>query len=170
MTNSELVEHTYHKHNTWLSQVSYNFTSNKDNADELVQELYLKMMEIKDINKIMFKEDVNLFYLYKMLRSIYLNGLKRSKPSLPLDDEIYELPADSYDYGADNAFEQMVQLTNQALDEFNWFDSHLLRVYLDEEHSIQSLHKATTISASTIWSSQQKTKKYVREYIKKNMQ
>jgi len=94
MTNSELVEHTYRKHNTWLSQVAYNFTSNKDNAEELVQELYLKMMEIKDINKIMFKEDVNLFYLYKMLRSIYLNGIKRSKPSLPLDDEIYELPDD----------------------------------------------------------------------------
>ena len=61
MTNSQLVEHTYRKHHTWLSQVSYNFTKSKDNANELVQDLYLKMMEIKDINKIMFKEDVNLF-------------------------------------------------------------------------------------------------------------
>ena len=39
MTNSELVEHTYKKHNTWLYQVSYNFTSDKDSAEELVQEL-----------------------------------------------------------------------------------------------------------------------------------
>ena len=101
---------------------------------------------------------------------VYLNGIKKQTNHLPIDDDLLNKPADSYDYGADNAFEQMVQLTNQALDEFNWFDSHLLRVYLDEEHSIQSLHKATTISASTIWSSQQKTKKYVREYIKKNMQ
>ena len=169
MTNSELVEHTYHKHNTWLYQVSYNFTSDKDSAEELVQELYLKMMEIKDINKIMFKEDVNLFYLYKMLRSIYLNGLKRSKPSLPLDDELYELPADSYDYGADNAFEQMVQLTNEALDTEYWFGKELLRVYIEENHSIQSLHNATGISNSTIWTQLQKTKKYVREYVNKNM-
>jgi len=169
MTNSELVEHTYHKHNTWLYQVSYNFTSDKDSAEELVQELYLKMMEIKDINKIMFKEDVNLFYLYKMLRSIYLNGIKRSKPSLPLDDEIYELPADSYDYGADNAFEQMVQLTNEALDTEYWFGKELLRVYIEENHSIQSLHNATGISNSTIWTQLQKTKKYVREYVNKNM-
>jgi len=169
MTNSELVEHTYHKHNTWLYQVSYNFTSDKDSAEELVQELYLKMMEIKDINKIMFKEDVNLFYLYKMLRSIYLNGLKRSKPSLPLDDELYELPADSYDYGADNAFEQMVQLTNEALDTEYWFGKELLRVYIEENHSIQSLHNATGISNSTIWTQLQKTKKYVKEYVNKNM-
>jgi len=169
MTNSELVEHTYKKHSVWLNQVAYNFTSNKDNAEELVQELYLKMMEIKDINKIMFKEDVNLFYLYKMLRSIYLNGLKRSKPSLPLDDELYELPADSYDYGADNAFEQMVQLTNEALDTEYWFGKELLRVYIEENHSIQSLHNATGISNSTIWTQLQKTKKYVREYVNKNM-
>ena len=169
MTNSQLVEHTYRKHHTWLSQVSYNFTKSKDNANELVQDLYLKMMEIQDINKIMFKEDVNLFYLYKMLKSIYLNGLKRSKPSLPLDDDLLNKPADEYSYEADNDFERILELTNQALDEFNWFDSHLLRVYLDEDHSIQSLHKATTISASTIWSSQQKTKKYVREYVNKNM-
>ena len=45
MNNSQLVEHTYRKHHNWLSQVAYNFTNNKDNAEELVQELYLKMME-----------------------------------------------------------------------------------------------------------------------------
>jgi DNA-directed RNA polymerase specialized sigma24 family protein len=170
MTNSELVEHTYKKHHTWLSQVAYNFTKNKDKAEELVQDLYLKLMEYKDITKIMYNNDINLFYLYKMLRSIFINANKKQINHLPIDDDLVNLPADSYDYGADNDFETMVLLTNQALDKFNWFDSHLLRVYLDEGHSIQSLHKATRISASTIWSSQQKTKKYVREYIRKNMQ
>ena len=169
MTNSQLVEHTHRKHHTWLLQVSYNFTNSKDKSQELVQDLYLKLMEYKDVTKIMFKDDVNLFYLYKMLRSIYLNGLKRLKPSIPLDDDLLNKPADEYSYEADNDFERMLELTNEALDKFNWFDSHLLRVYLDEDHSIQSLHKATKISASTIWSSQQKTKKYVRDYIKKNM-
>ena len=170
MTNSQLVEYTYKKHHTWLSQVAYNFTKSKDKAEELVQDLYLKLMEYKDISKIMYNNDINLFYLYKMLRSNFINANKKQINHLPIDDDLVNLPADSYDYAADNDFETMVLLTNKALDEFNWFDSHLLRVYLDEGHSIQSLHKATTISASTIWSSQQKTKKYVREYIRKNMQ
>jgi DNA-directed RNA polymerase specialized sigma24 family protein len=169
MTNSELVEQTYRKHNTWLLQVSYNFTNSKDKSQELVQDLYVKLMEFKDIQKIMFKDDVNLFYLYKMLKSIHLNGLKRFKSTLPIDDDLLNKPADEYSYAADSDFERMLELTNEALDKFNWFDSHLLRVYLDEGHSIQSLHKATLISASTIWSSQQKTKKYIREYVSKNM-
>jgi hypothetical protein len=42
-----------------------------------VQDLYVKLLEFKNINKIMYKQDVNLFYLYKMLKSIHLNGIKK---------------------------------------------------------------------------------------------
>jgi RNA polymerase sigma factor (sigma-70 family) len=169
MTNSELVEHTYRKHNNWLSQVAYNFTNNKDNAEELVQELYLKLMELKDVNKIMYNNDVNLFYLYKMIRSIYLNGLKKQTNHLPIDDDLVNLPADSYSYEADNAFEQTLALANEALDSIHWFESKLLRVYIEDNHSIQSLHNATGISNSTIFTSMKKTKQYVRDYVNKNM-
>jgi DNA-directed RNA polymerase specialized sigma24 family protein len=152
-----------------LIQCAYNLTKSKDNAQELVQDLYLKMMEIKDIEKIMYNNDVNLFYLYKMLRSIHLNGIKKQTNYLPIDDDLLNKPADSYDYVADNDFERALKLTNEALDGMYWFDSKLLRVYLEESHSIQSLHDATGISNSTIWTSMKKTKQYVREYISKNM-
>lgn len=166
MINNKMVEHTYRKHNTWLLQVAYNFTSDKDKAEELVQNLYLKMLEMDDITKIMFKDDINLFYLYKILRSIHLNGLKRIKPSLPLDDDLLEIPADSYSYEADNAFEQTLALTNEALEGHYWFDRELFKTYINEEHSIQSLHNVTGISNSTIWTSMNKTKKYIKEYVK----
>jgi RNA polymerase sigma-70 factor (ECF subfamily) len=166
MTNSQLVEHTYRKHHTWLSQVAYNFTKNKDKSEELVQDLYLKLMEYKDITKIMYNNDINLFYLYKMLRSIHLNGIKKSVNHLPIDDDLLNLPVDSYSYDADNEFEQMLALTNEALDQTYWFDAQLLRVYLDDGHSIQSLHNATGISNSTIWTSMKKTKQHVKEYVK----
>lgn len=166
MTNSKMVEHTYRKHNTWLLQVAYNFTNNKDSAEELVQDLYLKMMEMKDITKIMYNNDVNLFYLYKMVKSTYLNGLKRTTNHLPIDDDLLNLSADEYSYDADNEFERMLELTNEALDEMHWFSSKLFRVYIEDNHSIQSLHNATGISNSTIWTSNKKTKQYVKDYVK----
>jgi DNA-directed RNA polymerase specialized sigma24 family protein len=169
MDNNQLVEHTYKKHHNWLSQVAYNFTQNKDNAEELVQDLYLRLMEMKDINKIMYNNDVNLFYLYKMVKSIYLNGLKKQTNHLPIDDDLVNLPADSYSYDADNEFERMLSLANEALDQTYWFDAQLLRVYLEENHSIQSLHNATGISNSTIWTSMKKTKQHVKDYVNKNM-
>ena len=169
MDNSQLVDHTYRKHNQWLTQCAYNFTKSKDKANDLVQDLYLKLMELSDVKKIMYNNDVNLFYLYKMLRSIYLNGNKKSTSTLPIDDDLLNIQADEYSYEADNDFEKQLALANEALDELHWFDAKLLRVYLEDNHSIQSLHDATGISNSTIWTSMKKTKAYVREHIKKNM-
>ena len=170
MDNNQLVDHTYRKHHTWLIQCAYNLTNNKDKAEELVQDLYLRLMEMKDCKKIMYKQDVNLYYLYRMLKSIFLNGLKKQTSTLPLNDDLYNLAAEEYSYSADNEFEERLRLTIECLDEMYWFDAKLLRVYLDEDHSIQSLHNVTGISNSTIWSSLKKTKKYVKEYVKKNMQ
>jgi DNA-directed RNA polymerase specialized sigma24 family protein len=169
MDNNQLVTHTYKKHHTWLLQCAYNLTNNKDKAEDLTQNLYLKLMEMKDCKKIMYKQDVNLFYLYKMLRSIHLNAVKKQVPSLPIDDDLLNKPAEEYSYEADNEFERVLQLTNEALELEYWFGSKLLRVYIDEDHSIQSLHKATGISNSTIWTQMQKTKKNVRNYVEKNM-
>jgi DNA-directed RNA polymerase specialized sigma24 family protein len=169
MDNSQLVEHTYKKHNNWLSQVAYNFTNNKDNAEELVQELYLKLMELKDVSKIMYNNDVNLFYLYKMLRSIHLNGIKKVVNVLPIDDDLLNKSAEEYSYEADSDFERMLSLTHEALNKEYWFGKKLLEVYINEGHSIQSLHNATGISNSTIWTQLNKTKKSVREYVNKNM-
>ena len=145
MDNNQLVDHTYRKHHTWLIQCAYNLTNNKDKAEELV------------------------YYLYRMLKSIFLNGLKKQTSTLPIDDDLLNKPAEEYSYSADNEFEERLRLTNECLDEMYWFDSKLLRVYLDESHSIQSLHNVTGISNSTIWSSLKKTKKYVKEYVEKRM-
>jgi RNA polymerase sigma factor (sigma-70 family) len=168
MTNNQLVELTYKKHHVWLKQCAYNFTGDKLNAENLVQDLYLKLLELKDITKIMYKNDVNLYYLYKMMRSTYLNGIKKTTSTLAINDDMLEIQQEEYSYSADSEWEEMVRLTNEALDKEHWFGSRLLKVYIEEEHSIQSLHDATGISNSTIWTQLNKTKKHIREYVQKN--
>ena len=168
MTNNQLVELTYKKHHVWLKQCAYNFTGDKLNAENLVQDLYLKLLELKDITKIMYKNDINLYYLYKMMRSTYLNGIKKTTSTLAINDDMLEIQQEEYSYSADSEWEEMVRLTNEALDKEHWFGSRLLKVYIEEEHSIQSLHDATGISNSTIWTQLNKTKKHIREYVQKN--
>jgi DNA-directed RNA polymerase specialized sigma24 family protein len=168
MTNNQAVEHTYKRHHVWLSQCAFNFANDKLEAENLVQDLYLKMLELKDIKKIMYKDDINLYYLYKMLRSLFLNNQKKSNPTQAINDDMLEIHQEEYSYEIDSEFEEVVKLTNEALDKVHWFDSRLLKVYIEEKHSIQSLHDATGISNSTIWTSMKKTKQYVKEYVKQN--
>jgi len=163
MTNANMVEIVYKNHHKWLSQVAFNFTNDKLNAEELVQDLYLRLMEMADIDKIKYNNTVNLFYLYKMLRSIFLNQQKIKINALPIDEELINLHFEEYDYAADNDYEETLKQVNEILEkDVYWFDSKLFRVYIEENHSIKSLSKATKISSSTIWTSLSKTKAYIK--------
>jgi len=102
------------------------------------------------------------------MRSTYLNGIKKTTSTLAINDDMLEIQQEEYSYSADSEWEEMVRLTNEALDKEHWFGSRLLKVYIEEEHSIQSLHDATGISNSTIWTQLNKTKKHIREYVQKN--
>ena len=146
-------------------QCAINFTQDREAAEDLTQEPYLYLMQMKDINKIRYNNTVNLFYLYKILKSKFLNGIKQSSKIqvLSLEEDFIEVEDLEYDYSKDEEFETMLKATRELLDkEIHWFDSRLLITYLDENHSIASLHQATGISKSSIWSSLDKTRKYIK--------
>jgi len=164
--NAELVQLVYREHHKWLMQVAINFTQDKDTAEDLTQELYLYLMQMKDINKIRYNNTVNLFYLYKALKSKFLNGIKQSNKIqvLPIEEDFLELQIEEeYNYDIDQEFEIMLEATKGLLEtDIHWFDSKLLQTYINEDHSIASLHRATGISKSSIWTSLDKTKKYIK--------
>lgn len=165
LTNNELVKIVYLNHHVWISQVAFNFTQDKDTADDLTQELYLYLIQMKDINKIRYNNTVNLFYLYKALKSKFLNGIKQSNKIqvVPIEEDFLEIEDQEYDYDKDQEFEVMLEATKGLLEtNVHWFDAKLLQTYINEDHSIASLHRATGISKSSIWTSLDKTKKYIK--------
>lgn len=166
LSNSEMVEIVYRNHHKWVLQVARNFTQEENAADDLVQDLYLSLMQMADINKIRFNDTVNLFYLYKILKSKFLNGIKQTKKinTLPVEEDFLEIKDDEYNFEKDQEFENMLEATRHLLkQEVHWYDAMLLQTYIDENHSIASLNKVTKISKSSIWTSLNKTKKFIRD-------
>ncbi len=120
---------------------------------------------MKDINKIRYNNTVNLFYLYKILKSKFLNSIKQSKKIqiLPVEEDYLEIEDQEYNYDKDQEFEVMLAATKELLEtDIHWFDAKLLQTYINEDHSIASLHHATGISKSSIWTSLDKTRKYIK--------
>ncbi len=167
MTNSERVEILYRKHQDWLKAVCFNFTQDNTKSEDLLQDVLIHLLEMKDLSKIIFDTtDLNLFYIYKIVKSKFLNN-EKSKKKLDigqLNEDIYEnTHSKEYDFEGDETTEKLLQLVNQTLDnELYWFDSKLFKTYVEEDHSIQSLHEATHISRNTIFNSLTKTKKHIK--------
>ena len=168
MTNSERVDIVYRKHKDWLKAVCYNLTQDTNSANDLLQDVLMHLLEMKNLEKIVYDNtDLNLWYIYKIVKSKFLNNQK-SKKKLDvseLNEEIYENTSENeYDVEGDEMAEKLLQLVSQTLkDEVHWFDSRLLTTYIEEDHSIQSLHEATHISRNTIFNSLTKTKKYIKQ-------
>jgi DNA-directed RNA polymerase specialized sigma24 family protein len=168
-TNREIVELVYRNHSKWLLQVAYNFAQDKEASEDLVQELYVYLLEMKDIGKIRYNGTVNLFYLYKILKSKFLNNIKQNNKLnlLPVEEDYLEIKTEEYSLDKDEEFEKMLEHTKHLLEsEVFWFDAKLLQVYINEKHSIASLHKATGISKSSIWTSLSKTRTFIKENYK----
>lgn len=164
----KLIVLIYDIHSEWLHQVAYNFSGNKLTAQDLVQDMFVMLCEMKDISKIKYGNTVNLYYLYKTIRSLYLNRYQKHASihtSLP---EV-EFEAELYSYDKDDNFEAMIKLVNETLqNDVHWFDSMLLDTYLNgvnkegKSHSINSLHKETKISTSSIWTSLKNTRELLK--------
>jgi len=168
LENSKLVEVVYLNHHKWILQVAFNFTQDINTAEDLTQELYVYLMEMKNINKIKYNNTVNLFYIYKIVKSKFLNSLKQSKKMnlTEINEDYLDVPEEVYNEDKDTEFEELIRKTKHLLEtEVHWFDSKLLQTYVDEDHSIASLHKVTGISKSSIWTSLNKSKQYIRENI-----
>ena len=168
MTNSQRVEALYKRHHAWCMQVAFNLTNNHDSAEDLVQDMYAKLLEMKDLHKIIYDNtDLNLFYIYKILKSSFLNSIKAAQKlnKTHLHDNVIEsTPDEEYDTHRDENTEKLLQLVKDTLEkDMHWFDSRLFTTYIDEEHSIQSLHEATHISKNAIFTSLRKTKTLIKQ-------
>ena len=74
-----LLEIAYDKHDIWIKTV-ISFGCNSSMAEDVVQELYIQLSQ--DLNKgidFTFKDDVNYFYCYKVLRGLFLTICKKQR-------------------------------------------------------------------------------------------
>ena len=167
---NNLISHLYNTQHKWLLACAFNLTKNQDTAEELVQQLYLQLLEMDNLDKIIYQGDsLNQYYLYKIIKSLFIKSTKVESHSTitPVIEDTYE--GDDF-IDVDGGIEHRIQgYIQDALQNVGWFNQRLWEVYCNEKHSIVSLHKATKISTSTIWSSQQQLKKFVKAYVQLKM-
>jgi hypothetical protein len=166
MRNNKQVEEIYRSHNTWMYKVSYNFTRNTDKSEDIIQSVYLYLLEMENIEKIRFGKGWNMMYLYNMIKTRYLSSLKHGSHETPHDPQTdWDIDTIEYNYEDDQEFERRLGIIERELGdegELGWFDKKLFRVYFEEDHSLTSLSEATKISRSSCWNSISKTKKYIK--------
>jgi RNA polymerase sigma factor (sigma-70 family) len=139
--------------NDWR-KMAFHICKNKDTADDLVQDMYLKFAN--------YNKKVNDFYVYFAIKSIWLDRLKDKKTKTVELIDNFNIFADTYDFELD----EIKEITLKKVKHLPFFERELLKL-TTQEMSQRELSRQTDINLLVIQKTVKKTKEQIWQEIKR---
>jgi len=156
-----LLTQIFQKHKIWIDIVS-SFGCNKETAEDIVQEMYIKIdKKIKNGLDINFKNDYNYYYIFKTLKSLFLD-LKRKEAkvnTLSIDnmrDFLVNYDTANYQYAYD-------KIKNE-LNNMYWYDKKIFEI-IEGGESIAQLSRKSGIPYYSIYNTYKKVKQKLKKLL-----
>jgi len=151
-----MLNRLFKKHKQWINYV--NKYDIKNYSEDIVQEMYIKVKKYASEDKVFNNKEINVLYIYIVLRSIifsYLRDEKKRRELVlkPLDIEIDE------EILAENRLSEAME---KEINTWHWYDQQVFRMYRDNKTSFRKMAKDTDIS----WVSLFNTVKNCKEKLK----
>jgi len=181
--SSKILDILAKRHTEWVKMAKA-FKISEDKANELVQDMYLRMHDYtKDVKRIMYNEkEINTFYIYITLRNLYYSKFtsykKKNKTILfsDIDDENFKHIINKMSYDIDefeDNYKKKVNLEvlynkiDSVIEDWYWYDKKLTKLYLNTDMSMRDISKETKISLSSIFNTLTNAKEKIRKESKK---
>ena len=154
------------KHKDWLRVVK-SFGCEGDKCEDIVQEMYLKANTlINSGTDISYGDDINHFYIYKILRSLFLDLCRKEAKITKVNIDYLEKFIQEEDIKEYKDIEGKMKQLDTLVDKLYWYDAKVFRLLTEENMSIAELSKKSGISYYSLYN----TYKNVKSLIKKEIQ
>lgn len=137
------------RHDEWI-RMAMSFGANRDSAQDLVQDMYLRMYKyVENPERIMYNEDeVNTYFVFVVLRNLFISSQK-SMSFDELEDIDGEMEEPNYDY--ENAYNRLLDELWEEVESWHWYDTKLFKLYHNTDMTIKKISEETKISERSIW-------------------
>lgn len=161
-SNRSLLSVIFDRHDEWCYLVRA-FGCNKDTAEDIVQDMYLRMHKVIDSGTdIMFNDkEINSYYILKTLKSIYIDKTRKDRRvfEVDYDDESYRIQSEDTPN-----YEETHDRINAELKEMYWFDQKVFDIVSDGV-KISELSRKTTIPYYTLYNTYKKVYNHLKQYL-----
>jgi Glu-tRNA(Gln) amidotransferase subunit E-like FAD-binding protein len=155
------IEDIYKKHKVWVDIVC-SFGCNKNTAEDIVSEMYIKI--IKKLNEGLIIEygvnDYNYYYVFKTLKSLFYD-LKRKEKNINIID-ITEIQNSVEDYNI--KYEESYSLVKKKLKKMYWYNRKVYEI-IEGGESIAKLSRKTGIAYHSLYNTYIKVKKTLKNLL-----
>ena len=153
------------KHNDWVRIVK-SFGCEGDKCEDIVQEMYLKAHTlISNGTDISFGDEINHFYIYRVLRSLFIDLCRKEAKITKVNIEYLEKFVQEEEIKEYKDIEGKMKQLDTLLDEVYWYDKKIFDL-ISSGMSIAELSKKTNISYYSLYN----TYKNVKTLIKQNIE
>jgi DNA-directed RNA polymerase specialized sigma24 family protein len=156
-----ILELAFKRHKNWIDIV-VSFGCNRDTAEDLVMEMYIKIDRLASSGTdLMYKDDINYFYVFKVLSTMFLDLKRKEAKTTIVDlDSVSEI---STEQDLTN-YEEKYQDVLDAFDQLYWYDKKVYEI-IDDGLSISELSRKTKISYYSLYNTFNKVKKFLKSQL-----
>jgi DNA-directed RNA polymerase specialized sigma24 family protein len=160
------------KHETWVGLVK-GMGCNPAYVDDVVQDAYIRVYEYlsKGVDISYGEDDVNDFYMYMTLRSIYLNGLKKKSvynEMLDVQEEKLEyvlgnIKNEYADVEQEKGFNKLISKIFTEVNSWDFYSRNVFIAYFTTGLSLDKLSNETGIGRSSLYNSIRRYRDIIRQ-------
>tara|TARA_R100001369_G_scaffold23515_1_gene43224 strand:+ start:5663 stop:6163 length:501 start_codon:yes stop_codon:yes gene_type:complete len=155
----DLLTDIFKKHSIWLDIVK-SFGCNKDTAEDIVSEMYIKIKKNLDkgLDIHYGDDDYNYFYIFKTLKSLFLDLKRKEKKVciISIDEPIvineFHKHFDVYD---NENYDSKYEIIKHELSKLYWYDKKVYEL-IDSGTSIATLSRKTSIPYHSLYNTYRK--------------
>lgn len=164
MNKQEFLKLAYDKHNDWVSIV-LSFGCNPSVAEDIVQEVYIKLDRLMDKGlDASYGDEVNYYYIYKQLRGTYINFVKQKhKINMQYIEEM-GIPEIELEEADDEKYDVLNLMKNldKELEQMYWYDRKVFEIIMGGK-KIAELSRDTEIGYYSLYNTFRKTINHLKQ-------
>ena len=150
----------FKKHKQWL-EIVQSFGCNEWTAEDIVGEMYIKLDRVikqgKDITR---DGEINHFYVFKVLTSIFLDLKRKEAKYILVELEDYNDPNNEIEVQYLKNYEKILE----TLQKLYWYDQKVYDI-IESGESISQLSRKTNISYYSLYNTYKKVKQILKQVI-----
>lgn len=150
-------------HKKWIKIV--NSFGKTNVAEDIVQEAYMVLYKYTDEKSIVENGRVNQGYMFYTLRSVFYqyHKVKKRIQVTSIEDEKFTTQIqDNIEMDEEIGYGSFLQLVDKSMEDFNWYDRKLWKLYSQTDMSIRKIAAETNISWVSIFNSLKNIKQILK--------
>ncbi len=154
------------KHKVWINTV-ISFGCDPNIAEDIVQEAYIKINKlIKNGLDISYGNDINYFYVYKTLKTLYGDLLRKNKKikKVNIDALNKYIIIEEEEQKKDIDVTKKMQELSKVLDSIYWYDRKVFEI-ISSGVTIAELSRKTNITYASLYNTYRNVKNIIKQNI-----